>query len=387
MPRLHRHGLVAAVVSIAALSVTGAPAHALSVQAPLPPPPGQLPQTPPVTVTAPGAEVTVGPGGANVNVDPGKTVGGVIGGQPPGGSSPAPTESSPSTAQGGSGDSGNGSSPGGDSSSPVRSSPAAGGRTARATRRGSSPAAGATSARPGSAGSSATPRVSGTRGVAARRPAGRADASEPGVVTRLVEKVPGELLAALLLVALFAAVMSVVWMRERGRVRAARRVAQVDALTGIPNRLAFELRLADEWKRAGRYGRPLGLLLLDIDGLKRVNDTDGHEAGDRLIRGAAERISAHIRQSDMAARLAGDEFVVLCPETDRHGLEQLGAKLTERLGSAGIAASLGWAELSERDIQPSDLLARADAAMYQDKARRRQGRLTPTARPGLAIAG
>jgi diguanylate cyclase (GGDEF)-like protein len=223
--------------------------------------------------------------------------------------------------------------------------------------------------------------------VAATRPAAAGTRSQPGVVTRIVETIPQELLVALLLMALFGVAMSVVWLRERRRVRVAQRKAEVDALTGISNRLGFEQQLSGEWKRARRYARPLGVLLLDLDGLKRVNDTDGHEAGDRLIQAAAGQIAQDIRQSDLAARLAGDEFVVLCPETDRHGLEQLGAKLSERLGDAGIAASVGWAELADRDVEPADLLARADAAMYQEKARRRQGRPASTARPGFAIAG
>jgi diguanylate cyclase (GGDEF)-like protein len=187
--------------------------------------------------------------------------------------------------------------------------------------------------------------------------------------------------------ALFGAAMSLVWLRERAHVRAARRQAQVDALTGISNRLAFEQRLDEEWKRARRYDRPLGLLLLDLDGLKQVNDSGGHEAGDRMIRAAASRISDNIRQSDLGARLAGDEFVVLCPETPRDGLEQLGAKLTDRLEETGIAASVGWADIADGDVAPGELLARADAAMYQEKARRQGTTSTPTVRRGFATVG
>jgi diguanylate cyclase (GGDEF)-like protein len=202
-----------------------------------------------------------------------------------------------------------------------------------------------------------------------------------------VERIPGELLAALLALALFGAAMSLVWLRERRHARAARQQAQNDALTGIPNRLAFEQALAGEWKRARRYDRPLGILLLDLDGLKRVNDSGGHEAGDRMIRAAAAQISANIRESDLGARLAGDEFVVLCPETPRDGLAQLGAKLTHRLEETGIAASVGWADIAAGDVAPGDLLARADAAMYQEKARRHGTAPTPTVRRGFATVG
>jgi diguanylate cyclase (GGDEF)-like protein len=379
-----------AVASIAALIALGVPAHAITVEAPLPQTPVQLPQAPPVTVTAPGAEVTLGPGGATVNVDPDKAVGGVVGGQPQGGGPSPGTSIGPSQGTPpASGAGGGGSTPSrGESSAPVGSAPARPREGSRSGRGGVRAArSGSSSTRSGTTARSGTQAEVGTRGVAATRPAAAGDRSQPGVVTRIVETIPQELLVALLLMALFGAAMSVVWLRERRRVRVAQRKAEVDALTGISNRLGFEQQLSGEWKRARRYGRPLGVLLLDLDGLKRVNDTDGHEAGDRLIQAAAGQISQDIRQSDLAARLAGDEFVVLCPETDRHGLEQLGAKLSDRLGDAGIAASVGWAELADRDVEPADLLARADAAMYQEKTRRRQGRPASTARPGFAIAG
>jgi diguanylate cyclase (GGDEF)-like protein len=144
------------------------------------------------------------------------------------------------------------------------------------------------------------------------------------VVDRIVERVPGELLAASPRPRCSLRHV-LVWLRRRSRVRVAQRAAHADPLTGIANRLAFQHRLADEWKRARRYERPLGVQILDIDGLKQVNDSDGHLAGDRMIRTAAERIADDIRHSDLAARLAGDEFVVLCPETQ--GLAQQLTKL------------------------------------------------------------
>jgi diguanylate cyclase (GGDEF)-like protein len=222
--------------------------------------------------------------------------------------------------------------------------------------------------------------------VGQARNAASKSAAKPGLITQVFEKVRTELLAALLALALFAAAMSLVWLRERGRVRKVQRQAEVDPLTGIPNRLAFEQRLIDEWRRARRYDRALGVLLLDLDGLKGVNDSGGHEAGDRMISAAAERISDNIRASDFGARLAGDEFVVLCPETSAAGLEHLGEKLTQQLDQAGIGVSVGWAELGDRDA-PADLLARADAAMYQEKTRRKGAGTAPTARPDLAIGG
>jgi diguanylate cyclase (GGDEF)-like protein len=363
LPRHTGHRTAALVASIATLLALDVPAHALSANVPLPQAPVQVS---PTHVTALGANVTVGPGGA--------------------------TATSPTTPS---------SQSGGGAGAPAATAPGpparTGTRTPRATRPGSAnaprqaTAAGSAGTEPGvttggpGAGTGAAPRGA-ARGAASRPPEG-APPPRRGQVRQIIERIPAELLAALIACALLATAMSLVWLRERGRVRAAQRLAQVDPLTGIPNRLAFEDRLADEWKRARRYERPLGILLLDLDGLKGVNDRDGHEAGDRMIKTAASRMSEDTRQSDLAARLAGDEFVVLCPETTPAGLEQLGGKLTEALQRSGIAASVGWAALTDRDVAPGDLLARADAAMYQDKARRRAAPVAATARPGLAIAG
>ena len=84
---------------------------------------------------------------------------------------------------------------------------------------------------------------------------------------------------------------------------------------GIATRVAFEERLAEEWRRAKRYRRRLGLLMLDLDDLDEMNATHGRAAGDRVLREVAACISAVIRDSDVAARIARNEFVVLCPET------------------------------------------------------------------------
>jgi diguanylate cyclase (GGDEF)-like protein len=181
------------------------------------------------------------------------------------------------------------------------------------------------------------------------------------------------------------------------RSRRSRKDALIDPLTGIPNRLAFDERLSEEWRRARRYKRPLGLLMLDLDELKEINDTEGHAAGDRVLRAVAECISEDIRHSDQVARLGGDEFVVLCPETPAEALNQTAEKLRERLEARGIAISMGRAELEPGDESPHDLVARADVAMHQHKQRRRTVRegtrrrqaaqQRATARPDLAIPG
>jgi diguanylate cyclase (GGDEF)-like protein len=378
VPRLHRHPIVAAATIVAALFAVGVPAHAVEVTVPLPQTPVPIPQSE-VTVTAPGADVNVGPGGVSASVQPQQAAAGTTGAPPQAALPFAAPLPPPASAPA-------------DTLRPTDALTPARRRAARASRSGA-----LADAPPAPRGTSPAPaRRSPTQppdGAAAREREGRSarraeTRARPRSVARLiVERIPRELLAALLAMALFGAAMSLVWLRERAHVRAARRQAQVDALTGISNRLAFEQRLDEEWKRARRYDRPLGLLLLDLDGLKQVNDSGGHEAGDRMIRAAASRISDNIRQSDLGARLAGDEFVVLCPETPRDGLEQLGAKLTDRLEETGIAASVGWADIADGDVAPGELLARADAAMYQEKARRQGTTSTPTVRRGFATVG
>src|SRR5208282_2667770 len=92
------------------------------------------------------------------------------------------------------------------------------------------------------------------------------------------------------------------------------KLAALDQLTGLYNRRSGEQRLAQEISRAQRHGRPLTILLMDIDGLKLMNDTHGHAAGDTALKGFADRLQRAIRGSDLAVRLGGDEFMALLPE-------------------------------------------------------------------------
>ena len=92
------------------------------------------------------------------------------------------------------------------------------------------------------------------------------------------------------------------------------KLAALDQLTGLYNRRSGEQRLAEEISRAVRHERPLTVLLMDLDGLKQINDRLGHAAGDIVLKGFAERLQRAIRGSDLAVRLGGDEFMVLLPE-------------------------------------------------------------------------
>jgi diguanylate cyclase (GGDEF)-like protein len=213
---------------------------------------------------------------------------------------------------------------------------------------------------------------------------------QASAIERIFDQVPTELLTALTVTTLLASALSLVWLRERYKVRAAKRKALIDPLTGIANRFAFEQRLAQEWKRARRYERPLGMLLLDLDGLKAVNDTHGHSAGDEMIRAVATGLAGDIREPDLVARLAGDEFVVLCPETGLPGMRQLAAKLEELLERGGFRASIGCAEAVDDDDRPEAMVVRADESMYRAKQSRRGRRsgaaADPTASLGFASA-
>lgn len=143
------------------------------------------------------------------------------------------------------------------------------------------------------------------------------------------------------------------------------------SVTGLANRIAFEHQLALDWQRSLRYDRPLGLIMIDLDDFKRTNDTRGHVAGDRVLRDTAETVAREIRGGDVAARIGGDEFVVIAAETTGYGLQILSRRLGRALDERGIAASVGCAERTEDDGAGSDVVERADNAMYEDKQQRK----------------
>jgi two-component system, chemotaxis family, sensor kinase Cph1 len=159
-------------------------------------------------------------------------------------------------------------------------------------------------------------------------------------------------------------------------------LASSDGLTGIPNRRAFDERLREEWTRAARSGRPLGLIILDLDFFKQYNDHFGHPTGDTCLKSIARLLDDTRRATDFAARVGGEEFALLLPETDRDGAlavaEATRANI-ERLGTAhpkcpaGImTASLGVACLQAGKAETAhDLMKMADRALYEAK---RQGR-------------
>jgi len=155
-------------------------------------------------------------------------------------------------------------------------------------------------------------------------------------------------------------------------------LSQTDPLTHLPNRRALRQHLAEEFRRSVRYGTPLSLLLVDIDGLKQVNDADGHAAGDRLIRTVADAISGGLRQSDFGARWGGDEFAIVAPNTSMSAACASADRLIERVARerAGdrrrpATVSVGIATFDPAEGKYADLDALTDAAddaLYRAKA-------------------
>lgn len=158
------------------------------------------------------------------------------------------------------------------------------------------------------------------------------------------------------------------------------RLAQVDGLTGIPNRRSFDVALAREWRRAQRSGQPLALIMGDVDHFKRYNDSLGHPAGDECLRRVARALAGQPRRpADLAARYGGEEFAVLLPDTDRDGALHLaerivaitrGLSIPHPDSSTGdvVTLSLGVGVLRPRPhLESSTLVCLADEALYEAK--------------------
>lgn len=154
----------------------------------------------------------------------------------------------------------------------------------------------------------------------------------------------------------------------RRRLERAESEANQDVLTGVLNRRGWQLRAEAEEERCRRYGHPLGVIVVDLDDLKEVNDRDGHSAGDRLLRTAAERLVATCRINDVVARLGGDEFGVMAVESGPLDTERLVRRIEKDLGEAGVRASVGWAT-RRPEGGLIEALAEADQRMYDRKRR------------------
>ncbi|MDN3521932.1 GGDEF domain-containing protein [Halomonas ramblicola] len=144
-------------------------------------------------------------------------------------------------------------------------------------------------------------------------------------------------------------------------------MASQDPLTGLFNRRALTDLSQPIHALAKRSQRPYSVIVIDMDGLKAINDSQGHEAGDRAILDLAQRLKSCARSSDLVARHGGDEFVMLLPDTDADGARHLMQRLLASVVDSGLQFSIGVASYPEHGDQMEHLLAHADHAMYRSK--------------------
>ncbi len=161
----------------------------------------------------------------------------------------------------------------------------------------------------------------------------------------------------------------------RGRVREERIQAMTDTLTGIPNRMAFDERIADEVARWKRFHTPLALLVWDVDKFKVINDNYGHKAGDKVLKTVAHTLQSQVRETDFLARFGGEEFVLIMTGTELPVIQEVADKLRESVAACGfhfrgnsvqVTISCGIALFTEGD-NPEGVFDRADQALYRAK--------------------
>jgi two-component system cell cycle response regulator len=164
----------------------------------------------------------------------------------------------------------------------------------------------------------------------------------------------------------------------RDNVQNSIEAAITDALTGLHNRRYMESHLATLAEQASSRGKPLALMMLDIDFFKSINDTYGHDAGDDVLREFAERIRKSIRGIDLACRYGGEEFVIVMPETDMHVAGMVAERLRRSIAGEPFAISkgakrievtisIGLSTLERKGEAVADVLKRADNALYRAK--------------------
>ncbi len=157
----------------------------------------------------------------------------------------------------------------------------------------------------------------------------------------------------------------------------ARRMAYLDPMTHLPNHRHFQERFTEDFERASEGGSPLAVMVIDLDGFKQINDRFGHLEGDAVLIDASRRLSSKLRERDLLARYAGDEFVVLLPDTDIEAAMLIGQRLRDAIGGesfeistgerATLTISVGVAVSPEHGNSTRELLNSADNATYAAK--------------------
>jgi len=150
-------------------------------------------------------------------------------------------------------------------------------------------------------------------------------------------------------------------------------MAVTDSLTGLYVRRYFMVKLQEELHRAERYNNILSIVMADLDRFKKVNDTYGHDAGDRVLKAIGKFLQQNIRDVDVIARYGGEEFVLMIPEAAKDAAHSLSERLRKNLSEIKfedlppITISLGIATYPQDGTDPEDLIRKADAAMYAAK--------------------
>jgi len=164
--------------------------------------------------------------------------------------------------------------------------------------------------------------------------------------------------------------------RLEQRVELLDRLAHQDSLIEVPNRRGFMRQLERLIDRVVRYGDPAAMLFVDIDGLKMINDSFGHPAGDEALIQVATMLSGGVRKSDCVARLGGDEFGILLERADEENARDTAARLVSKVAGSEfcfegaclpLSVAIGVAVIGQSDT-PETVVARADQAMYEEKA-------------------
>ena len=166
--------------------------------------------------------------------------------------------------------------------------------------------------------------------------------------------------------------------RLRDNLQLTMEMAITDALTGLHNRRYLERHLATLVLQASARGKPLSVLVLDIDHFKTINDTYGHAAGDDVLRELSRRLRKAVRGIDLACRLGGEEFVIAMPDTDAALALLVGERLRQKIGGEPfqiadstvgltVTVSIGVSSLAGKDDTPPSILKRADEALYRAK--------------------
>lgn len=210
-------------------------------------------------------------------------------------------------------------------------------------------------------------------------PLTRADGSLFGTLCAIAREEQAEdIVAEQPLVEMLARLLSTVLELDLDAAEGERRAQQfetlalLDQLTGLPNRRAWDAALDSEERRCQRFGHPAAIVSIDLDGLKVTNDSRGHDAGDEVLRRAANALHSVSRGHDTAARTGGDEFALLAAECGDDGVYALVSRLREAFVEADVDASMGVAVRRPSGGGLQAAWRAADAGMYLSKARRKE---------------